>query len=481
MSLSSLLPRAVLPVLLLLVPAAGSAAPAAEGPRCAEGGLALPGDDGERVVTLPGPCLAVSTDGDRSAVAAGAAGAFVVDHPAGSPPRIRVVATTGRVEGTLLRGDLLALTEALTAVRWVDLRSLEEEAIPEEPDREAESDDAVAAVVGEVVRVRGPRVFVEGLGLADAPGPGGLVRVRNEGRPRQLDPETGRLLDRGIAGYTSVLRVVAKDPTQLVAELGRGDRARVGDAVDRAEGLEPTEELMTPTSSRPALTASVQLTPAVSLEGPGVLGLGRVTVGFIFPIPLRIEAALRQGFVAVPTDGLPGHSGYALEGLATLDLDPFEVGLAVGYQRFRGPTTGLVLGHYIRAGFRDGLCFEVHTRFLLGTDNPFGGVEGRGQIPLGRSAWLSLEGGGGSSIGFGLVGTRIQLRGQGGRGSWSINPAVGFAGTWYGKSVPWAEYCEARPDDWDCDPENEEVQQGPVELWNTMVGPAISVTVEARL
>jgi hypothetical protein len=428
-------------------------------PRCVEGGLAL---SSGQVVPLPGPCLAVHSDGDQTAVAGGEAGAWLVRHGADTAPEILAIPSAGTVTAVRLDGDLLAVSERVDTVRWIDLAYLAAPTAPEiVADRTPPEDGEPATeveqprtLIGHVSVVRGPRVFVVGAGVADAPVSGGRVAVVHAEVPRLVDPASGRVQTRGEAGYESVLTVQGNDGTQLVAELGRGDRAAVGDEVYVGKELVLTESIADPFPSRPLAQVGVELVPGVSLAESGVMGLGRAWVSYSFQFPMRVEIALRQGMLTVPRDDGARATG-AAEVLASLDLPAFELGLTMGWQSFNEDTTGLLLGHYLRWGYRDGFLIELRTRFLLPPADFFGGVEGRVVIPMDRRASMTLAGGGGSSVGFGLIGVQLHAIGQGGRGSLLLNPAVGFLHTQW----------------WD---------DGPEHRYHALTGPAVSLRVEYR-
>ncbi len=401
---------------------------------CTLDGLRLTTSAGEQRIPLPGRCVAAHGDRSLTLVAGGADGAWVVHHSEGEVPWVVAIPTTGAVIDVRLRDGYAMLTEQVDQVRLVDLEQLARaaEARVATAPGETEGTDGADAVVephmiriGTVFAVRGPRVFVGGDGVSDGPVVGDWISVVRRAVPRDLDPTSGRVLVRGQPGYESVIRVVGNDGTQLVAEVGRGDQARIGDEVYAGGALEPTERLTDPRPARPLAQVGIELVPAVSLSDPGVVGLGRAWVSYSFGFPMRVELALRQGVVALPRNGDPVAGG-AAEVLASLDLPAFEIGLTAGYQRFENPGGGVLLGHYLRFGYRDGFLIEVRTRFLLPPADFFGGVEGRIVIPMDRLASMTLEGGGGSSVGFALIGVQIHAIGQGGRGSLLLNPGVGF-------------------------------------------------------
>ncbi|MDP7112278.1 MAG: hypothetical protein QGH45_09950, partial [Myxococcota bacterium] len=295
---------------------------------CTLEGLRVTGETGEQLIPLPGRCVAAHGDGEQTVVAGGADGAWLVDHPAGQAAQVTPIPSMGVVLDVQLRDGYALLTEQVDQVRVVDLeglvRAAAERATPVEvaAGDAADPDDIEPARrlrVGTVVAVRGPRVFVAGDGIVDGPTFGDWIAVVRPTIPRDVDPATGQLRNRGQPGYESVIRVVGNDGQQLVAEVGRGDRARLGDEVYAGSSLEPTERLADPRPIRPLPAVGVELVPAISLSDPGVVGLGRAWVSYSFRFPMRVEVALRQGVLAVPRDGGPVVGG-AAEVLASLDL-----------------------------------------------------------------------------------------------------------------------------------------------------------------
>jgi hypothetical protein len=61
-----------------------------------------------------------------------------------------------------------------------------------------------------------------------------------------------------------------------------------------------------------------------------------------------------------------------------------------------------------------------HSRFTLSS------LRVQAQIPLGRNTWLIAAGGGGSiGLGFGEIGLRVLMHGNGGPGSFFLSTVVG--------------------------------------------------------
>ena len=84
----------------------------------------------------------------------------------------------------------------------------------------------------------------------------------------------------------------------------------------------------------------------------------------------------------------------------------------------------------VRIGAVDGLGLDVlshvtlfHSRF------EFSGMSARGQIPMGDRFWLLITGGGGAAgFGYGELGVRALLRGNGDKDSFFFTGTVGGVG-----------------------------------------------------
>jgi len=128
-------------------------------------------------------------------------------------------------------------------------------------------------------------------------------------------------------------------------------------------------------------------------------------------------------FAAVETKG----SVAAVNAAAIVGYDSqyVEMGLGLGFQTvndtasFLEPGSGLTAVQQIRLGTRDGLNLTARTNIaLFHSQFQFGGMVVSGQIPLTRGYWLLLNGGGGSvGYGYGELGLRALLSGNGFAGS----------------------------------------------------------------
>ncbi len=121
---------------------------------------------------------------------------------------------------------------------------------------------------------------------------------------------------------------------------------------------------------------------------------------------------------------------------ASYDSRYFEMGLGVGGQTVNStdflvqPGSGLSLVQLIRLGALDGLNFTARTSVVIfHSQFGFGGMVANLQIPVTSGYWLNLAGGGGDvGYGYGEVGFRALVAGNGGAGSKFLYVAAGGAG-----------------------------------------------------
>jgi len=97
---------------------------------------------------------------------------------------------------------------------------------------------------------------------------------------------------------------------------------------------------------------------------------------------------------------------------------------------FLSPGSGLSVAQLIRLGARDGLNLSARTSIVLfHSQFQFGGMVVSGQVPVTRGYWLLLNGGGGNvGYGYGELGLRIQLAGNGLAGSKYLTVTAGGVG-----------------------------------------------------
>ena len=194
------------------------------------------------------------------------------------------------------------------------------------------------------------------------------------------------------------------------------------------------------------LTASTLAPPRVpglweiAFHARPFLVLGDLGTGLVLDARLgyrtehfHIEGALQPLAVATASDGATA----PVIGFVTGAYDSrlFEVGLGLGGQTVNDtefqlePGTGVTVVQRARLGARDGLHLEVFTYLVLfHSEFDFSGVRVNGQIPLGRGGWLLMSGGGGSAgLGFGELGLRALLKGNGDKDSLFVTVTVGGA------------------------------------------------------
>ena len=121
--------------------------------------------------------------------------------------------------------------------------------------------------------------------------------------------------------------------------------------------------------------------------------------------------------------------------IASYDSQYFEMGLGFGAQTvnatdfFLSPGSGLAALQLVRFGSPDGLNISARTNVVLfHSEFQFGGMVATGQIPVTRGYWLLLNGGGGNiGYGFGELGMRVLLSGNGLAGSKFLTVTAGGA------------------------------------------------------
>jgi hypothetical protein len=135
--------------------------------------------------------------------------------------------------------------------------------------------------------------------------------------------------------------------------------------------------------------------------------------------------------------------------IASYDSQYFEMGLGFGGQTvneagfFVDPGSGLTALQILRLGALDGLNIGVRTNIVLfHSEFQFGGMVGTGQIPVTRGYWLLLNGGGGNiGYGFGELGLRVLLAGNGLAGSKFLTVTAGGAAVFKSGTCPDFEFC----------------------------------------
>jgi hypothetical protein len=174
------------------------------------------------------------------------------------------------------------------------------------------------------------------------------------------------------------------------------------------------------------------------------LGLGTfldARVGYRMRAPVHIEALLSPFAIASARNGATVPVAGILTG--SYDARFFEIGLGVGGQTVNSPEfslnpgSGTTLALRVRLGARDGANVEAFTYVVLfHSEFSFSFVRVQAQIPLGNRAWLLAAGGGGSlGLGFGELGLRVLVSGNGGPGSFFLTTVIGGVNVFRGCEI----------------------------------------------
>jgi hypothetical protein len=234
--------------------------------------------------------------------------------------------------------------------------------------------------------------------------------------------------------------------------LGIGERVPVG-ALARPTGDEATAARAGTPRLGGLWEVGFMVRPFLALGELGGGALIDASVGYRFLGPLHLVAAFEPLAYATgkDKDAMSPVSAFIK---ASYDLSLFEVGFGVGVETVfdtpfgTEPGTGTLFVQQARIGAADGLHLDaVNHVVLFHSEFEFSGFVGRAQIPVGHASWILMRGGGGSAgYGFGELGVRVLLAGNGDRGS------VYFSGTFGGAGVfkQTVETCGTSDFIWDC-------------------------------
>jgi hypothetical protein len=251
----------------------------------------------------------------------------------------------------------------------------------------------------------------------------------------ETDLEVGheRVRQRRIVAV-GVVRAVSERFARV--ELGIDERVPLG-AIARPTASEPTESRSAPPRLGALWHAGFMARPFVALNDLGGGILLDATVGYRFERELHLEAGLSPlgwGTGADKPAVVPA-SGFVK---ASYDVDLFEVGFGVGIETVHDTPfpvasgSGALFVQQLRIGSLDGLNFEALSHAVLfHSEFRFSSFVGRAQIPVGESYWLTFAGGGGGTgYGFGDLGVRALIRGNGDKGSFFLTITLGGAGVY---------------------------------------------------
>ena len=244
----------------------------------------------------------------------------------------------------------------------------------------------------------------------------------------------------------AIARVSAVSENRAEVVLGLNER------VPETATVRPTTRSATAeTTSPPRLggltRVQLALRPFLALQ---TVGAGTVSQGLIshqFDAPFTIEAIFEPlAFGFARQANLVAITGI---GLISYDTTLFQVGLGVGGTTVDTSSFGqrdlaeedrlrvvgaFAISQKIRLGALDGLHIQaINSFFLAAQAFRYGGTTVQAQLPVGslggaEYSWLVGRGGGSAAgHGFGEVGLRVLVRGNGDRGSLFFTPTIGGA------------------------------------------------------
>jgi hypothetical protein len=399
---------------------------------------------------------AVEITGDRSVVACGESGLWIARrNPAGGYELVRTDDLGGPVVGLFRRDDRIWAEIARREARDVhpvgesaSSATFPGESVPirsnETPSRTPEAPRLPATAVLATQRASEPEGRVTEVLLGEVVVDLGRRHGLRHGDRVKLSVVTS--LDAG--GEQAQRReVVAVGVVAAVSErfarveLGINERVPVGALAQRVKRL-PTKSRVAPPRLGGVWHASFMARPFVALDdlGGGVLTEG--SVGYRFESDLHVEALLSPLGWGTGEDKT---STTPVAAFAKVSFDPrlFEVGLGIGGETVHDTAFGTDSGsgvafiQQLRLGARDGLHLDTRSHAVLFHSRfAFSGFVGSGQIPVGQRFWLLFTGGGGSAgYGFGEIGVRALVLGNGDRGSFFFTGSAGGAGVFENTSI----------------------------------------------
>jgi hypothetical protein len=377
--------------------------------------------------------------GGRIVVACGDAGLWTLERDASGG--LRLVATED------LGGEVVGLFEREGHI-WVEIERLEARPLrptagspsPPPPSARAEFEDedyvpparrepraksdtheepASRAPVGEVVEVNLGEAVVN-LGSDDHVRPGQLMELV------ELHTDTiGK--ERAVGVVTAVAEQYCR------VRLGTNERVSVGASAQIVAGRASSSRIAPPRAAG-IWEVEFMLRPFLAMSDFGGGFLSDALVGYHFDTPLHLRAGLTPLAYGTGKDKA-SVATVAAFGEVSYDGDLFEAGLGLGAQTVNSVTgadsgSGTLFLQHARLGARDGLHFDARSDIVLFHSRfEFSGFRATGQLPVGRSSWLLLQGGGGTAgYGYGELGVRVLLRGNGDRGSVFFTGSVGGVG-----------------------------------------------------
>ncbi|MDH5672137.1 MAG: hypothetical protein OEZ06_08310 [Myxococcales bacterium] len=277
---------------------------------------------------------------------------------------------------------------------------------------------------GKVIAV-GPGYVDIDLGYKDGLGEG--ERVALLGSETSFD---GSSLAGGVEREQTVGRVVDLSPNRGRVELGLNEAGQLGQAV-RVTERPLSASRISPHRAAGIWELAALVRPFLIMDelGGGVLLDARA--GFRSEDSYHIEAAIQPLALATAGDG--GSAPMAAIITGGYDVHMFEVGLGLGGQTVHDvrlgsePGSGTSIIQRLRVGARDGLHLEAWNHVtLFRSEFDWSAIRISGQLPISRGTWLRMTGSGGTlGVGFGEIGVRTLLRGNGGPDTLFLEATIG--------------------------------------------------------
>ncbi len=382
-------------------------------------------------------------EGTRIVVACGAAGVWIVEpQPDGGFALLDTQDLGGDVIGLFERDGMVWAEIARLEARPVRIDAVSTRAFPTEPstpptsvERPVPSRPVAPPPLAVVPRpVRTPEGKVTEASLGEVVIDLGSNQGLKHGDRIELSETTSEDVGGELASRRSVTAVgvvTAVAPGFARVQLGMNERAPVG-ATARFVTRDRTQSRVSPPRLSSLWEVAFRVRPFVTLDGLGGGALTQASVGYRFDAPVHV-AAEAYPFGYANGKGTPAVVPVATFVSASYDHEVFEIGLGLGLETVNDTTfqvdagTGTLIAQRLRLGARDGLNLDLRNDVVLFHSSfEFSGLVGSALIPVGSSSWLAFEGGGGTAgYGYGEVGVRSLLRGNGDRGSVYFTVSVG--------------------------------------------------------
>lgn len=376
--------------------------------------------------------------GAKLLLACGGAGVWVVALAEGGPRFLHSLAASGEVIGFFEEppGKLWIKVRALEARAFDPDAPLDTARFPDEAPRALAAAAHPAAPLAPpaapaararptpVVLRTGPGRALISLGSADGLNRGDRIELTSE----RDEDESGMAV--GSRKLWAVGAVGDMSEHEAVVVLGLNEEVPVG--ATALPTLAPlTAGMVAPPRMSGVWELELGLRPFAALQELGGGLLFNASFGRRMG-DLHLQAVLEPlGFGDVKGGDSIGVASGSI--IASLDQQYYELGLGLGAQTVNDgdfllqPGSGLALSQLLRVGVQDGFSLSLRSSVVLfHSELAFGGMVALMRIPISRGYWLLFGGGGGAlGYGYGEIGVRALLSGNGFAGSRFLNVTAG--------------------------------------------------------